>query len=66
MTTISPRAMELDIESNERIPCSAIPQINLERWKINDIRQGLMFCFISQTSAQVKLISSLIQVTAYS
>jgi len=41
MTTVFPKAMELEGETNGRIPCSAVPQINLESWKSDDIEQGL-------------------------
>ena len=41
MTTISPKAMELEGESNTRIPCSQVAQMNLDSWKVHNAEQGI-------------------------
>ena len=41
MTTISPKAMELEGESNTRISCSQVAQMNLDSWKVHNVEQGM-------------------------
>ena len=40
MKTISMKSMELEAESNQRIPCTQVPHINLESWQENYEKQG--------------------------
>nr|XP_002126579.2 peroxidase mlt-7-like [Ciona intestinalis] len=39
METIAPHAMNLDHDSNSKIPCDVIQSINLDGWKINSNKQ---------------------------